>query len=87
MKKFRSYQKYYPKWKIHAEANQDVEKYWKYVFAKYNTKFAAYYEARKAKVPEEWNDFKIDEVVSELKGNYDIKDEIASMMYQPNMYC
>ena len=74
MKKFRSYQKYYPKWRIHAEANQDVEKYWKYVFARYNTKFAAYYGAREEKVPEEWNDFKIDEVVSELKGNYDIED-------------
>ena len=82
LKKFSKYQKYYPKWTIMAENDPDLEKYWKYVFARYNNRFASYYGAKPGKVPEEWEQFGKEEIIEEVKKNYGVKVDVDPTKYK-----
>ena len=69
---FRNYYKIYPCWKIDGKSDPDVEKYWKWVFARYNAKFAEYYEANEASIPAAWMRYKTNEIIKEIEDNYNI---------------
>ena len=74
--KYTSYKQYYevfPDWTIHGDTDPDVEKYWKWVLAQYNTEFAKYYSARKANIPAEWAKYQRDEIVKDVEDNYHVK--------------
>ena len=76
-KPFKDYKKYYPKWLIHADDNSDVEKYWKWILAEHNEKFADKYGTKKATIPEEWNDYDTEEIIRELREAYLDEDEMS----------
>ena len=68
--KFSKYDKVYPDWKIEGKANPDIDKMWKWVFAKYNSEFAKYYHANEADIPEEWKWYKTNEVGQDIDRTY-----------------
>ena len=70
-KSFRKYHKYYPDWEIEPNADPDVEKYWKWVFAKCNDAFALNYGTKPAKIPITW----------QFYGKEDIEDEIRKKLF------
>ena len=70
---FKEYHKWYPNWTIHGNANPDVEKYWKWVFARHNASFAKYYSAKPAKIPLQWQRYKKTEIQKDIEDNYHVK--------------
>ena len=81
-KPFKEYQKYHPRWFIQGNADSDVEKYWKWVLAEHNTKFAKRYGTKEANIPEEWYIYDTEEIIMELKETYLDEDEISDSFYQ-----
>ena len=81
-KPFKEYRRYYPRWLIQGNADSDVEKYWKWVLAEYNTKFADRYGTKEANNPEEWNMYDTEEIIKELKEAYLDEDEMSDSLYQ-----
>ena len=64
---FKKYNTIYPEWCIKPDVNPDVGKYWKWVFANYNTQIAEYYSAKPADIPERWTNYTKEEVKEDLK--------------------
>ena len=69
-KPFKDYKKYHPRWHIQGNADSDVEKYWKWVLAENNKKFADRYGTREANIPDEWAIYDTEEIMKELKEIY-----------------
>ena len=77
---YKEYQKIYPKWTIHGNTNPETEKYWKWVFAKFNAELAEYYSAEESDdIPEEWSEYTTKEIKRDLEDNYHIKVDISSL--------
>ena len=73
---YKEYHKIYPDWTIHGNADPDVEKYWKWVFAQHNEKFAEYYSAKEADIPEEWSKYTREQIEQDIKDKYHVEVEL-----------
>ncbi|KAL0188350.1 hypothetical protein M9458_015449, partial [Cirrhinus mrigala] len=51
---YKRYREIFPDWHIPADASIQASDYWKYVMARFNTKFAEKYNARPADIPSAW---------------------------------
>nr|XP_060636162.1 interferon-induced very large GTPase 1-like [Anolis sagrei ordinatus] len=51
---YKEYRQYYPDWRIQPDASIAASDYWKFIFNKYNQKFAEEYDALPAVLPEDW---------------------------------
>ena len=81
---YREYDKMYPDWTIIGNAKPEDEKYWKWVFAAHNSKWAKFYGANETEnIPEEWLNYGTAEVKQELEANYNINIEISSLEQKP----
>ena len=67
---YKMYQKWYPTWTIHGNANPNVEKYWKWVFANHNAAFADHYSAKNASIPSRWARYREADISREIRENY-----------------
>ena len=72
-KPYKNYYKYYPTWTIHGNAEPDVEKYWKWVFAQHNKEFAEYYSLEEAFIPHSWAKYGSDDIAKDIEDHYHIK--------------
>ena len=70
------YNEAYPNWTIRGDADPDVEKYWKWVFAQHNEKFAEHYSAKPANIPCEWAAYSKEEIAADITEHYHVKVEL-----------
>ena len=75
---YKEYHKWFPNWTIHGNANPDVEKYWKWVFAYYNRNFAKYYSANPAHIPLQWHTFLNAEIKKDVEDNYHVQVDASA---------
>ena len=76
---YKIYHTVHPEWTIHGNANPYLEKYWKWVFAQHKTRFAEYYTAKEADIPEEWSRFTKEEIVQDIQDNYHVNVDLAKI--------
>ena len=76
---YKDYHKIYPDWTIHGEADPDVEKYWKWVFAQHNEKFAEYYSCEPAELPSEWGQYTTNDIKKDIEDNYHVKVDVSKL--------
>ena len=70
---FKKYISVYPVWRILPNADFHSERFWKYVYAKFNKEWAEYYNAKPAKLDElevEWRNYSFDDFREEMKDCY-----------------
>ena len=72
-KNMKDYQEYYPNWTIYGDAEPDVEKYWKWVFAQYKTEFAKFYNKEEPEIPEQWSKYSKNDIKEDIESNYKIR--------------
>ncbi|KAK9957961.1 hypothetical protein ABG768_012156 [Culter alburnus] len=51
---YKEYRHIYPDWRIQPDTSIEATDFWKYIFAKYNTKFAKVYNLKPADIPRDW---------------------------------
>ncbi|XP_069841074.1 uncharacterized protein [Dendropsophus ebraccatus] len=51
---YKEYRTLYPDWAIQPDPSIQSSDYWKYIFAKFNEKFAEKYKAKPADLPDDW---------------------------------
>ena len=70
---YKEYRSVYKDWQILPDADFESERYWKYVFAKYNEEWAKYYNAKPAKLEElgpEWMNYTDNDLRKEMDKKY-----------------
>ena len=72
---YKEYIKMYPDWTIRGDADPDIEKYLKWVFAQHNRKFADYRGANEASIPDEWYKYERHEIKRDIEKHYGVKVE------------
>ena len=76
----KEYHKWFPDWTIHGNADPDVEKYWKWVFAQHNRNFAFHYTANPADIPPQWNQYLKAEIRKDIEDNYHVQLDALDFM-------
>nr|XP_001341795.5 interferon-induced very large GTPase 1-like [Danio rerio]XP_005169765.1 interferon-induced very large GTPase 1-like [Danio rerio] len=73
---FKEYQSIYPDWSIYPEdpGNNGAAAYWRYVFMRYNDRFAQEYLCAPAKLPEAWGKITQNEALESLREAFQIID-------------
>ena len=56
---YKEYRQFYPDWRIQPDTSIEASDFWKYIFAKYNTKFAKRYNFKPADIPAEWHSISV----------------------------
>ena len=74
---YKNYHKFYPDWTIHGEADPREEKYWKWVFAKFNTEFAKYFSRNNGDLPDSWGKFSVSDIKKDIEDNYHVQTELS----------
>ncbi|XP_051991089.1 interferon-induced very large GTPase 1 isoform X2 [Xyrauchen texanus] len=72
---FKEYRKFYPDWKIQSDASIEATDFWKYIFARYNTKFAEKYNAKPANVPVSWHKISASQAKRSLEGTFGLRSQ------------
>ncbi|XP_036372560.1 interferon-induced very large GTPase 1-like [Megalops cyprinoides] len=67
---YKDYRKFYPDWRIPPDTSTQASAYWKYVFAKFNTRFAKEYEAEPAALPAEWKSITKEQAMESLEETF-----------------
>ncbi|RXN15443.1 interferon-induced very large GTPase 1-like protein [Labeo rohita] len=52
---YKEYRQFYPNWRIQPDNTIEATDFWKYIFTKYNTKFAKTYNLNPADIPDDWH--------------------------------
>ncbi|XP_068100061.1 interferon-induced very large GTPase 1-like [Hyperolius riggenbachi] len=63
----KDYRTYYPDWAIQPDPSIESSDYWKYIFVQFNQQFAQEYNAKPAKLSEEWKKITKDQARDSLK--------------------
>ncbi|XP_055757049.1 up-regulator of cell proliferation-like [Salvelinus fontinalis] len=69
---YRKYRQLYPDWNIPADVSIQASDYWKFVMAKFNTRFAEEYGALPAVIPPAWNLISKQQAEKSLKESFSI---------------
>ncbi|XP_043099881.1 interferon-induced very large GTPase 1 [Puntigrus tetrazona] len=70
---YKRYREIFPDWHIPADASIQASDYWKYVMARFNTKFAKEYSARSADIPLTWKSITKKQAENSLNESFNIK--------------
>ncbi|XP_062300480.1 up-regulator of cell proliferation-like, partial [Scomber scombrus] len=70
---YKRYREIFPDWTIVPDVSHEASDYWKYVFARFNNKFASSYSAKPADIPATWYSIKCDQAKASLKESFNIK--------------
>ncbi|XP_052432859.1 interferon-induced very large GTPase 1 [Carassius gibelio] len=73
---FKEYQSIYPDWNIYPEdpRNNGAAVYWRYVFMRYNSRFAQRYQCAPAKLPEAWGNITQKDALQSLREAFQITE-------------
>ncbi|XP_040211940.1 up-regulator of cell proliferation-like [Rana temporaria] len=64
---YKEYRTYYPDWAIQPDPSIESSDYWKYIFVKFNQKFAEEYWAKSAELPKDWKKITKEQALGSLK--------------------
>ncbi|XP_051729227.1 interferon-induced very large GTPase 1-like [Ctenopharyngodon idella] len=67
---YKEYREIYPDWKIQPDTSIEATDFWKYIFAKYNTKFAVRYNAGPADIPRDWYNISVHQANKSLEDTF-----------------
>uniref|UniRef100_A0A8C5QZN7 VLIG-type G domain-containing protein n=1 Tax=Leptobrachium leishanense TaxID=445787 RepID=A0A8C5QZN7_9ANUR len=70
---YKEYRRFYPDWSIQPDDSIESSDYWKYVFVKFNGKFAEEYEAKPAALPCNWNQITKEQALGSLEKVFNVK--------------
>lgn len=70
---YKRYREIFPDWHIPADTSIQASDYWKYVMARYNTKFAEKYNAQPADIPVIWKMITKQQAEKSLKEAFSVK--------------
>ncbi|KAI7795710.1 interferon-induced very large GTPase 1-like [Triplophysa rosa] len=70
---YKRYREIFPDWHIPADPSIEASNYWKYVMARFNTKFAESYDALPADIPFLWKMITKQQALTSLKESFSIK--------------
>ncbi|XP_059211456.1 interferon-induced very large GTPase 1 [Centropristis striata] len=70
---YKQYREIFPEWKIAPDVSLQASDYWKYVMAKFNTKFAEAYDAKPAHIPASWKAITPKQAEASLKESFHIQ--------------
>ena len=76
---YKDYHQIYPDRTIRGNADPDVEKYWKWVFAQHNEKFAKYYSCEPAELPPEWGQYTTMDIKKDIEDNYHVQVDVSKL--------
>ncbi|XP_077065071.1 interferon-induced very large GTPase 1-like [Siphateles boraxobius] len=73
---FKEYQSIYPDWNIYPEdpRNNGAAVYWRYVFMRYNRRFAQEYQCAPAELPQAWGKITQEEALQSLREAFHITE-------------
>ncbi|XP_060636162.2 interferon-induced very large GTPase 1-like [Anolis sagrei] len=71
---YKEYRQFYPDWRIQPDASIAASDYWKFVFNKYNQKFAEAYNALPAVLPADWNTITKQQALESIQEAFNMKD-------------
>ncbi|XP_035281735.1 uncharacterized protein LOC118231724 isoform X2 [Anguilla anguilla] len=72
---YKDYQSIYPDWRIQPDTSIQSSDYWKYVFNRFNKKFAKVYDYKPADIPSLWRDITQDRAMKSLEESFQMKTE------------
>ncbi|XP_049332189.1 interferon-induced very large GTPase 1-like [Astyanax mexicanus] len=64
---YSDYRRFYPEWRIQPDTSIEASDFWKYIFTKYNKKFADEYKAFPADIPDNWHGITLQQAQSSLE--------------------
>ncbi|XP_001344701.4 interferon-induced very large GTPase 1 [Danio rerio] len=70
---YKEYRQFYPNWRIQPDSSIEATDYWKYIFAKYNSKFAAQYNVKPADIPDSWYRISVQQANKCLEDTFKMK--------------
>ncbi|KAE8578135.1 hypothetical protein XENTR_v10023346 [Xenopus tropicalis] len=70
---YKDYRLIYPDWAIQPDPSITASDYWKYVFVKFNNKFAEHYNAQPADLPDDWCRITEEKALDSVKEVYEMK--------------
>ncbi|KAM7163263.1 up-regulator of cell proliferation-like isoform 2-T2 [Macrochelys suwanniensis] len=70
---YKDYRRYYPDWRIQPDPSIDTSDYWKFVFNRFNYKFAKKYNAKPANLPQGWKKITKEQALESLEEAFNIK--------------
>uniref|UniRef100_A0A8C5Q3Q2 VLIG-type G domain-containing protein n=1 Tax=Leptobrachium leishanense TaxID=445787 RepID=A0A8C5Q3Q2_9ANUR len=70
---YKEYLTIYKDWSIQPDASIESSDYWKYVFVRFNGKFAEEYEAKPAALPWNWNEITKEQALRSLEKVFNVK--------------
>ncbi|XP_034624066.1 up-regulator of cell proliferation-like [Trachemys scripta elegans] len=75
---YKDYRRYYPEWRIQPDPSIDTSDYWKFVFNRFNYKFAKKYKAKPANLPQGWKKITKEQALESLEEAFNIKQKNSS---------
>ncbi|XP_077129950.1 up-regulator of cell proliferation-like isoform X3 [Ranitomeya variabilis] len=69
---YKEYRRIYPEWRIQPDTSIRASDYWKFVLREFNAKFADFYSAEPAEIPDEWKTITQDQALCSLREAYNI---------------
>ncbi|KAI7813904.1 putative interferon-induced very large GTPase 1-like [Triplophysa rosa] len=70
---YKRYREIFPDWHIPTDPSIEASDYWKYVMARFNTKFAESYNALSADIPSVWKMITKQQALTSVKESFSIK--------------
>ncbi|XP_043073006.1 interferon-induced very large GTPase 1-like [Puntigrus tetrazona] len=67
---YKEYRQIHPDWRIQSDTSIEATDFWKYIFAKYNTKFAERYNVSPADLPADWYKISVEQANKCLKKTF-----------------
>ncbi|XP_074854408.1 interferon-induced very large GTPase 1-like [Carettochelys insculpta] len=74
---YKDYRRYYPDWRIQPDPSSDTSDYWKFVFNRFNYKFAKKYNAKPANLPQIWKKITKEKALESLEKAFNIKQQTS----------
>ncbi|XP_051729226.1 interferon-induced very large GTPase 1-like [Ctenopharyngodon idella] len=71
----KEYRQIYPDWRIQPDTSIEATDFWKYIFAKYNAKFAEKYNAEPADIPRDWYNISVHQANKCLEDTFLLKSQ------------
>ncbi|XP_071334009.1 up-regulator of cell proliferation-like isoform X2 [Trachinotus anak] len=70
---YKRYKEIFPDWNIPPDVSFQASDYWKYVLARFNSKFAEAYDAKPADIPSTWKNITLKQAEESLREAFGIK--------------
>ncbi|XP_009292340.1 interferon-induced very large GTPase 1 [Danio rerio] len=75
--KYKEYRQIFPDWRIQPDPSIEATDFWKFIFAKYNAKFAERYKVVPADLPDDWHRISVQQANKCLRDTFKYLDTVT----------